>query len=89
MVFLPAGIRLHHAGIDRKAFAADQTGVHALLQDPFEHKAEPVGLTEAAGAVLGEGGLIWYSVRDLELTEPAVRQVQLHFFAQHPVGADP
>lgn len=39
-------------------------------------------------AILGESGMVWHSIFQAETTEPAIGQVQMHFLAQAPFGAD-
>src|SRR5215207_8623362 len=43
---LLVGIRLDQAGIDRKTFAANQTGGDARLDDSLEHVAENISIAE-------------------------------------------
>jgi hypothetical protein len=42
----PAIERCNQARIDRKSFAANQTGSNARLDDPLEHTAEDLSLAE-------------------------------------------
>ena len=46
-----AGVGLDHAGIDGKAFAADQPDLHARRHHALEHQPKRGALTEAAVAV--------------------------------------
>jgi hypothetical protein len=46
-----AGTRLNHAGVDGKAFAADQASLHAQVNDLLKELAEQVALTETAVTV--------------------------------------
>ena len=85
---LLVGIGLDQAGIDRKAFAADQPLVHAAPHHRLEQVAEEIALAKAAMAVLGEGGVVRHLALQAEAAEPAVGQVQVHLFAQAPLGAD-
>ena len=70
---------LDQARIDGKAFAANQTGRDARLDDPFEHLAENISLAERLVAGARERRMIRDSVLDTELAEPAIGQVHLHF----------
>src|SRR2546421_11573997 len=64
------GIRLDQARIDGKAFAANQTGRNARLDDPFEHPAENISLAETLVAGARERRMIRHSILDTELAEP-------------------
>jgi hypothetical protein len=44
-----------HAGIDRKAFAANEPFCHAASDDGLEQFAQQIGIAEASVAGLGEG----------------------------------
>src|SRR5829696_9129729 len=82
------GIRLDQARIDRKAFAANQTGRDARLDDPLEHVAENISIAETLVASARKCRMIRDGVLDSELAEPAIGQVHLHFTADQPLRAD-
>jgi hypothetical protein len=82
------GIGLDHAGVDRKAFATDQSLGDAALQDGLEQVSERIAVAEAAVSVLGEGGVLRHGVLQSQAAEPAVRQVQVHFVAQPALRTD-
>lgn len=85
---LLVGIGLDQAGIDRKAFAADQPLRDAALHGRLEQLAQQIALAEAALPVLREGQVIRRAAVEPEPTEPAVGQVQTHLLAQATLGAD-
>src|SRR6201996_2434196 len=85
---LLVGICLDQARIDCKAFAADQTGCDARLDDPLEHVAENISIAEALVAGARERRMIRDSILDPELAEPAIGQVHLHFTADQPLRTD-
>src|ERR1700752_3051359 len=78
----------NQARIDRKAFAANQTGRDARLDDPLEHTAENISIAEALVAGARKCRMIRDSILDTELAEPAIGQVHLHFAADQPLRAD-
>src|SRR5438132_1741 len=82
------GIRLDQARIDRKAFAANQTGRDARLDDSLEHVAENISITKTLVAGARKCRMIRDSVLDSKLAEPAIGQVHLHFTADPPLRAD-
>jgi hypothetical protein len=43
---IAAGVRLHHAGVNGKPFARDQSGDHAGCDDTLEEVAKNVALPE-------------------------------------------
>jgi hypothetical protein len=55
---LPIGARLDQAGIDRKAFAADQALAEATLQDRLKDPPQKITFAETAAPVLRERGMI-------------------------------
>jgi hypothetical protein len=82
------GIGLNQAGIDCKAFATNQTGRNARLDDPLEHTTENISLAAALVAGPRKCRMIRDSILDTELAEPAIGQVHLHFTADQPFRAD-
>ena len=85
---LPVRLRLDQAGIDRKAFAADQALTDAAPQHRLKQPSEQVALAEAAVPVLRERGMIRHAAVEPEPAEPAVRQIEVDLLAQAPLGAD-
>jgi hypothetical protein len=65
------GVRLNQARINGKAFATNQAGGNACLDDPFEHTTKNVSLAEALVAGARERRMIRDGVLDTELAEPA------------------
>jgi len=85
---LPAGVRLDQAGIDRKAFAANQTLCDAALQDRLKNASQEIALAETAMPVLRESGMIGDIAVEPEPAKPPVRQIEVGLFAEAPLGAD-
>ena len=85
---ISAGIRLHHAGIDREAFALDQTRIHAGPHHRLEYMAEHVAVAEAAVTIDRKRRMVGHLVVEIEPAEPSIGQVQLDFLAQPPLEAD-
>src|SRR4051812_3248909 len=75
-------IGLDDARISGKAFTADKTFDNTQTQHGLEQLTERVAVTEPTMAVLGERRVIRHPVMDAKMTEPAVRQIQMHFLAQ-------
>src|SRR5262245_49715939 len=79
---ITAGIRLHHAGIDREPFALDKTRVHARPHHTLEYLPEDVDLAEAAMPIDRECRVIGNPVVEVEPTEPAIGKMQLDFLTE-------
>jgi hypothetical protein len=75
-VLLPIGISLDQAGINRKAFAADQALFNAALQDRLNDAPQQIALAETSMPVLREGGMIGDIAVEPEPAEPPVRQMR-------------
>src|SRR5206468_8286347 len=76
------GVGLDYAGIDGKAFATDQSLLHAARDHALEHLPKRIALTEAAVTVLREGRMVRYRVFQAKSTEPAISQIEMDLFAQ-------
>src|SRR5215217_1301481 len=85
---LSASVRLDQAAINGKAFATDQTFRDAAAEDGLEQPPKQIALPEAPVPVLREGRVIGHPTVQPELTKPAVGEVEVHFFAKPPLGAD-
>src|SRR5262249_48483365 len=85
---LLVGICLDQARVDRKAFATDQTGHNARIDDMFEYATNDISFAEALIARPREGRMIRDSILDTELAEPSIGEVHLHFAAKQPLRAD-
>jgi len=81
-------IRLDDAGVDGETFTLDQTGRHAAPQHLIEQPAEQIAVTKTSMAILREGRVIGYFILQAQSAEPAIGQVQVHLFAQSPLGTD-
>src|SRR5690606_5569799 len=68
--------------------AANELFSQAPLQHLIEHESQGVVVTESAVTVLRERRVIGYGIFQAKAAEPAVRQVQMHFFAQPTLGTD-
>src|SRR5262249_40949987 len=83
-----ARIGLHHAGIHRKAFTADQAFPDAPLHHRLEYKAEGIALAKAPMAVfLGTREPRHYFFK-AQPTEPPVSQIEMNLFAQPTLRAN-
>ena len=85
---LLVGVRRNQARIDRKPFAANQTGPDARADDTLEHTAKNIAVAEAVIAGTRERRVVGDLVLDAELAEPAVCEVHLHLTAKRPLRAD-
>ena len=85
---LPVGVRLDQAGIDRKAFAADQTLPDAAPQHRLEQAPQQIALAETAMPVLREGRMIGHIAIEPKPTKPAISQIEVDLLAQPPLGAN-
>ena len=81
LAVIAAGIRLHDAGIDCKAFALDQTRIHTGSHHRLEHMTQDVAVAEAAMTIDGERRVIGHLVVEIEPAKPSIGQVQLDFLA--------
>jgi hypothetical protein len=61
-------------------------GSHAALQDLLEHETQRVAVTETPMPVLGERRVVRHRVFQSQPAEPAIRQIQVDFLAQPPLG---
>ena len=84
---LLVGIGLDQAGIDGKAFATNQIGCNARLDDPLKHAAKNFAIAKALVAGARERRMIRDSVLDTEFAEPPIGKVHLHFTADQPLRA--
>src|SRR4029077_2582993 len=85
---LLVGVGLDQARIDCKAFAPNQTGRNARLDDTFKHVAKNIPLAKTLVAGTRKCRMIRDSLLDTEPAEPAIGQVHLHFTADQPLRAD-
>jgi len=83
-----AGICRDHTGIDGEAFTADQARSHALPHHMLEQPPEQVAVAEAPVPVFGERGVVGNVALETEPAEPAIGQIEVHFVAQAPLGAN-
>ena len=83
-----AGVCLDHAGIDGKAFAADQPDLHARRHHALEHQPKRGALTEAAMAVDRERRMVRHCFFEAKPAEPPVGEIEPDLVAQSPLGTD-
>ena len=83
-----AGVCLDHAGIDGKAFAADQPDLHARRHHALEHQPKRGALTEAAMAVDRERRMVRHCLFEAKPAESPVGEVEPDLVAQSPLGTD-
>src|SRR5262245_17830302 len=88
LAMISAGVGLHDARIDGKAFALNQTSIHAGPRHRLEHMAQEVAVAEAAVPIDRKCRVIWYFVVEIEATKPAVGEMQLYLLAQLPLKAN-
>jgi 2-succinyl-5-enolpyruvyl-6-hydroxy-3-cyclohexene-1-carboxylate synthase len=82
------GIGRNQAPINGKAFATNQTGRDARLDDPLEHPTKNISLAEALVAGARKCRMIGDSVLNTELAEPAIGEVHLNFTTDQPLRTD-
>src|SRR5262249_25047747 len=85
---IPAGVRLHDARIDGKAFALDQASVHTSPHHRLEHTAQEVAVAEAAVPIDRECRMVGYGVVQIEAATPTVSEMQFDLLAQASFEAD-
>ncbi|KRR04372.1 hypothetical protein CP49_21555 [Bradyrhizobium valentinum] len=74
--------------MDGKAFPTRQAGSNTRLDNSLEHATENLSLAEALIAGARERRMIWDSILDTELAEPAIGEVHLHFTTDQSLRAD-
>src|ERR1700733_13239929 len=82
-----ASIGFHHARIDSKSSALDQTGGHAGGNDAFEYPGKDMVLPKPMQPVLRKCRVGWNPVVKVEPAEPTLSQVQLNFLGKLPLRA--
>src|ERR1700732_4497793 len=85
---ISAGVRFHDAGIDRKGFTLDQTGIHAGPHHRLEDLTEQVAVAEPAVAIDRNSRKVMHLVVKIAPAEPAIGEVQLDLLAQPPLKAN-
>lgn len=83
-----AGVGLDQAGVNSKAFTADQAFVDAALQHALEQPSQQIAFAKAAMPVLREGRMVGHRAIEPEPTEPPVGEVEVDLFTQPPLRAD-
>ena len=77
---LTTGIRFDRAGVYRETFT-DQSLGHAARNDIFKHNTEGFAVTKPAMTILGESQMVRDFTFQPKLAEPAIGEIQMHFFA--------
>ena len=63
-----------------KAVAAHKTVCKTSRHGLLEQMSQQFAFPEAPVTVLGKGRMLWHCIRQIEATEPAICQVQMHLF---------
>jgi hypothetical protein len=81
-------IRLDQAGVDDHALTADQTFRDAAHDSRLKQMAQQLAVAKPTVTVFGKRRMIRHPVAQIEAAEPAIRQVQMHLFAQATLRTD-
>src|SRR5215468_4208542 len=79
---IAAGVSLNDAGINRKAFAFDQAGIHAGAHHGFEHPPQHVAFTEAPVTIDRKRRMIRHLVRKIEAAKPPIGEVKINLLTK-------
>ena len=82
------GVRRDQAGIDGKAFTANQALSHRPPHHHLEQVTERVAVAEAAMAGLREARMIGNATLQTEAAKPPIGQVQVNLVAQPALGTN-
>lgn len=85
---IAAGIRFHHACINRETLAFDEAMRHARRHDALEDVAQDVALAKAFKTIDRKRGVMRDPVVEIELAKPSVGKVQLDLLAQTALVSD-
>src|SRR3989304_3400147 len=82
LAVIAAGVGLVHTGVGGKSLALHEAHRHRSPNHAFEDVAQDIAIPEATQAVERERRVMRDLVVEVELAEPAVREVQLNFLSE-------
>ena len=81
-------VRPNEAGVGCEGLTPNKSLDNAASHHALEQLPEEVTVAEPSVAVLREGRMVGHRIGQIEATEPAIRQVQMHLLAEPPLRPD-